>query len=260
MDARSQEKKQRLEEALERGVVMVHLDARRAGVLVPQKFRGDYHLRLNLSYSFDPPDLAVGDWGARQTLSFNRTPFKVALPWQAIFAITGNSASGQAWLYPEEMPEELLEAAARSQGLTGEQLGEFEVVPPLEPEAPGLSVVSSAEEAGAEPKPRFVPRLVKDEPASEVLRLAVAPPPEEQPETPKVSPLAPASPLVALPTLAPASPLVALPPLAEARDEGPAGAEVEAAPRPEPSAEELSASAPLPEDGKPKRTHLRLVK
>jgi stringent starvation protein B len=259
MDARSQEKKKRLEEALERGVVMVHLDARRAGVLVPQKFRSDYHLRLNLSYNFDPPDLTVGDWGARQTLSFNRTPFKVALPWQAIFAITGNSASGQAWLFPEDMPQELLEAAARSQVEGGEELGEFEVVPPAASEATGLSVVPPAEESEA-PRPRFVPRLIKPEPGAEVVQLnpAAQEPADQDPAAePAAEPVRPVA--LKLAPLAPAAQLVAvaavpLPAASELEvEDGPPGPEAQ-------DAGDASAAMPPPDDGKPKRSHLRLIK
>jgi stringent starvation protein B len=122
MDLRSEEKRQQLERSLERGAVIIHLDARRPGVIVPARFRQDFHLRLNLSLRFDPPDLSVGEWGVRETLGFGGVRFAVAVPWSAIFAITGAQRSDQAWLYAEDMPKELFDAAARHFGLTGDEV------------------------------------------------------------------------------------------------------------------------------------------
>ncbi|MBX5483564.1 MAG: stringent starvation protein B [Myxococcaceae bacterium] len=112
MDKKDNEKKDRLLYALDQGMVMVHLDARRPGVLVPRHLSGEAHLRLNLSYRFDPPDLTVGEWGVRSTLSFNGTRFKVAVPWSALFAITSH-VSKEFWLYPDDMPQELIQQAVQ---------------------------------------------------------------------------------------------------------------------------------------------------
>lgn len=108
MDDRASEKKDRLLAALDRGMVMVHLDARRPGVLVPQELRSESHLRLHLSYRFKPPccDLAVGEWGIRSTLSFSGEPFTVAIPWSALFAITSR-VTHEFWMFPDDMPTEL---------------------------------------------------------------------------------------------------------------------------------------------------------
>jgi stringent starvation protein B len=111
MDKKEQEKKERLLTALDQGMVMIHLDARRPGVLVPRAMTGEAHLRLNLSYRFDPPDLTVGDWGIRSTLSFGGSRFKVAVPWSALFAITSHASREYCWLYPDDMPQELIEQA-----------------------------------------------------------------------------------------------------------------------------------------------------
>lgn len=107
MDAQPSEKKDRLLAALENGMAMIHLDARRPGVLVPSSLRGEAHLRLNLSYRFDPPDLSVGEWGVRCTLSFSGSRFTVAVPWSALFAITSH-VTREFWMYPDDMPPELL--------------------------------------------------------------------------------------------------------------------------------------------------------
>ncbi len=109
MDKKGPEKMERLLTALDKGMVMIHLDARRPGVLVPPALRREAHLRLNLSYRFDPPDLSVGEWGVRSTLSFAGSRFKVAVPWSALFAITSH-VTKEFWMYPDDMPPELIQA------------------------------------------------------------------------------------------------------------------------------------------------------
>jgi stringent starvation protein B len=116
MERNENEKKQRLLQALEQGMSQIHLDARRPGVLVPEKFRGEHHLVLNLSYRFDPPDLAVSDWGVRQTLSFGGSRFKVAVPWSALYGIA-SLVTREFWMYPDSMPEELAAAATEKASL-----------------------------------------------------------------------------------------------------------------------------------------------
>ena len=157
MDPRSEEKQKQLERALERGAVMIHLDARRPGVIVPARFRQDYHLRLNLSLRYDPPDLSVGEWGVRETLRFNGVSFAVAVPWSAIFAVTGAQRSDQAFLYPEDMPKELFEAAARHFGLTGDE------VQRLRAEANELDRVDLAPDAPPADRSRCALHLVTEQ-------------------------------------------------------------------------------------------------
>lgn len=152
MDKKGPDKKERLLSALEQGLVMIHLDARRPGVLVPQHLRNESHLRLNLSYRFDPPDLSVSDWGVRSTLSFSGTRFTVAVPWSALFAIASHVTRELSWMYPEDAPPELLQqmmvtskvptqevvpaatpAEARPRAVLREVPGEKEAEPPEEP-------------------------------------------------------------------------------------------------------------------------------
>ncbi len=121
MDSKQTEKKNRLLCALDHGMAMIHLDARRPGVVVPDPLRSESHLRLNLSYRFEPPDLAIGDWGVRCTLSFSGRRFTVAIPWSALFAITSHVAK-EFWMFPEDMPRELLEQV----GQPTSQLGSAE--------------------------------------------------------------------------------------------------------------------------------------
>lgn len=110
MDKRTPEKKERVLSALDRGMTMIHLDARRAGVIVPEHLRQEMHLLLNLSYRFEPPDLTVGEWGLRSTLTFAGQRFTVAVPWSALYAIS-SQVTKEFWIYPDDMPRELLEEA-----------------------------------------------------------------------------------------------------------------------------------------------------
>ena len=160
MDKKGPEKKARLVAALEKGMVMIHLDARRPGVLVPTSLRNESHLRLNLSYRFDPPDLTVGEWGVRCTLSFSGSRFKVAVPWSALFAITSHLTK-EFWMYPDDMPAELIQQTMVTSKAT---LPETVAEPP----AP-------------EERPRAVLREVV---------LQEEPPPEEAPAAP-AAPVAP---------------------------------------------------------------------
>jgi stringent starvation protein B len=153
-DKKGLDKKERLLAALDQGMVMIHLDARRPGVLVPASLKGEAHLRLNLSYRFDPPDLTVGEWGVRCTLSFSGSRFTVAVPWSALFAIASH-VTKEFWMYPDDMPPELLQQPAtarppqpvpvvpvaaerprtflREVPSVGERTGESPEVPPEEP-------------------------------------------------------------------------------------------------------------------------------
>ena len=74
MSFRVPSKKQTLLQYLQRGVAMVHLDARRPGVVVPPQYATDAHLRLNLSYRYSIPDFEIDDRRVQATLSFSGTP------------------------------------------------------------------------------------------------------------------------------------------------------------------------------------------
>jgi stringent starvation protein B len=100
---------------LARGVAMVHLDARRPGVVVPPQYATDAHLRLNLSYRYSIPDLDVGDEHVQATLSFGGRPFRCVLPWTAVFGITCHgTGDGQVW--PEDLPVEVVHTMADRNG------------------------------------------------------------------------------------------------------------------------------------------------
>jgi stringent starvation protein B len=107
-------KKETLLAYLARGIAMVHLDARRPGVVVPSQYAMDAHLRLNLSYRYGIPDLEVSDQRIQATLSFGGRPFRCILPWGCVFGITSHgTGDGQVW--PEDLPVEVVHTMADRQ-------------------------------------------------------------------------------------------------------------------------------------------------
>lgn len=79
-------KKAVLEAALRGGVAKVVIDARK-GAVVPTPFSENYHLILDLSWEFEPRDMVLTDECIEATLSFCRSPFKVKIPWSAVYRI-----------------------------------------------------------------------------------------------------------------------------------------------------------------------------
>ena len=100
---------------LQRGVAMVHLDARRPGVSVPVQYRDEAHLRLNLSYRYGIPDMVIGDEQVRATLSFGGYPFYCIVPWEAVFGVTSH-ASGDGQVWPQDLPVEVANSAEDPEG------------------------------------------------------------------------------------------------------------------------------------------------
>jgi hypothetical protein len=95
---------------LERAEARVHLDARHPGVVLPPRLIGERHLMLDYAYGFQPPipDLVVDEQGISATLSFNRTPTRTFVPWEAVYLITDFDGNGAVW--HEDVPPDLLAA------------------------------------------------------------------------------------------------------------------------------------------------------
>jgi stringent starvation protein B len=141
-DELNREKRELLLMLLQQGTVMVHLDARREGVLVPGRFLSDPHLRLNLDYSFHVPDFEIKDDRVVASLSFSQKPYYCELPFEAIWGMT-SAKSGQTVIFPPSLPQEVLElltqAASAKEGEAKPAalslVGEPQPEPPA-PEAP----------------------------------------------------------------------------------------------------------------------------
>lgn len=107
------EKRSVVDAMLKDGPVLLHLDARRPGVRVPQGLADDPALVLRIGYQLAPaiPDLTVDDEGVRATLTFRGVPHACVVPWSALFAVTNEA--GQGLVYDKDVPPEV---AARMKG------------------------------------------------------------------------------------------------------------------------------------------------
>ncbi|MBI5513529.1 MAG: hypothetical protein HY909_07145 [Deltaproteobacteria bacterium] len=101
-------KRELLHHLLELGSVFLHLDPRRAGVVVPSwlAVKPQLVLQLGLNFAIPIPDLEIDDEGVRCTLSFNRAPFHCVLPWDAVYALVAED--GQVSVWHEDLPLELV--------------------------------------------------------------------------------------------------------------------------------------------------------
>jgi len=112
-DASAPDKRHTLETLLARGPVLVHVDARRAEVAVPPRFRADASLVLRFGHNLSPAiiDLTVDDDAIAGTLTFAGQPFRCILPWTAVYAaMVEGEQRGTVW--PEDVPEDVLTGSA----------------------------------------------------------------------------------------------------------------------------------------------------
>lgn len=108
-DGSAPDKRRTIEQLLSRGPVLIHVDARRADVTVPQRFREDPSLVLRFGYALTPPirDLTVDDEAIAGTLTFGGSPFHVVLPWPTVYAaMVEGEQRGTVW--PEDVPDDVL--------------------------------------------------------------------------------------------------------------------------------------------------------
>lgn len=116
-DASAPDKKRTIEALLARGPVLVHVDARRAEVMVPPRFRADASLVLRFGYQLTPAiaDLTVDDEAIGGTLTFAGQPFRCVLPWTAVYAaMVEGEQRGTVW--PEDVPEDVLSGSEAQPG------------------------------------------------------------------------------------------------------------------------------------------------
>ena len=127
-------KRQVVDELLASGAVLVHVDARRGGVQVPDRFGEDPKLVLRFGHNLSPavPDLEVDDQGIRGTLTFGGVPFRCELPWEAIYAVVSD-ANSRGLVWPDDVPDDVIGELAGAAGECGE-CGEdsAELAPPTQ--------------------------------------------------------------------------------------------------------------------------------
>jgi stringent starvation protein B len=116
-DASAPDKRRTVEALLTRGAVLVHVDARRAEVSVPARFRADPSLVLRFGYGLSPAivDLEIDDEAVSGTLTFAGQPFRCVLPWTAVYAaMVEGEQRGTVW--PEDVPEDVITGGEGSAG------------------------------------------------------------------------------------------------------------------------------------------------
>ena len=134
---------------LDKGLTMIHLDARKDGVVVPRQFQGQKDLRLNLSYRFAGSHMEIDDAHVEATLTFGGMPFRCNVPLQAIYALT-SQVTGAGLVFPESLPEEIVDELKRQIGDEFEQ-----VVTPSDADQQQLTAPPRRKAAtgGAPPRP-----------------------------------------------------------------------------------------------------------
>ena len=136
---------------LAQGSLFVHLDPRIDSVVVPQWYRSEPQLvlQIGLDMPVPIPDLQVDKEGIYGTLSFNRSPFTCQVQWDAVFALAGDDGRGMVW--PDSMPDEISQEIEREAGR--------EPPPPVVEERPSLRVLPAVQEDGeGESRPSTPPK------------------------------------------------------------------------------------------------------
>src|SRR5690606_2576050 len=103
------EKLRRFSEMVDEGTVLVTLDARRAGVVAPSRLTGEMRLNLDFCYGFGIPDFDFDEYGVRASLSFGGLDVYCDIPWPSVYMFRSH-VHNDAVLFPEDLPEEMLEA------------------------------------------------------------------------------------------------------------------------------------------------------
>ncbi len=152
-----------------KGSVFVHLDPRIESVLVPEwlKRQPQLVLQVGLDMPVPIPDLRVDDFGVFGTLSFNRTAFTCAVPWEAVFAVVGDDGRGMVW--PGSMPKEIaaeVEREAQRAGRVSEAAAERGQSGATKPRRRPRRTDPAVAPAGAAAPPLRAARSAKPKPQS----------------------------------------------------------------------------------------------
>ncbi|HXJ19743.1 MAG TPA: ClpXP protease specificity-enhancing factor SspB [Polyangia bacterium] len=153
-------KQQAFSALLKEGWTSLHLDARRAGVLVPDPFRNEAHLILQYGHDLPIPipDLEIDEDGVQATLSFSRTAHRTVVPWTAVYAVTG--VDGRGVLFAEDVPSDVSVIAAPVPDTDGAADGAMGDELPVDPTPPPAVRRLQAVPAHAEPAPELLGPLV----------------------------------------------------------------------------------------------------
>ena len=124
VDPAAAQKHEAFARLIEVGTVMITLDARVPGVLVPGAFEGDLQLNLNFCHEFRIPDFDFDQNGVRASLSFSGRDHWCDIPWFAVYMMRSHE-NGDVMVFPSSLPEEikamLPEAQAHLDSLDSEE-------------------------------------------------------------------------------------------------------------------------------------------
>ena len=116
------EKQAQILKLLQFGTVMVFVDSRQAGVIVPEYLKGDYQLRLNFDYAYEVDDFRILPDRLEASLSFNRKNHFCVVPYNAVYLMISHSIQ-HGILFTQSIPMEMLEyfaTEARKEGQTAQ--------------------------------------------------------------------------------------------------------------------------------------------
>ena len=118
--ASAAEKKETIENLLEKGMVMITLDARHEEASLPDYLTTEPQLVLNISTRFNLP-LDVTDWGVHATLTFRGSAFNCEIPWSAIYIMVSHETR-EPFLFPDDIPVEVVAETIRREREEEEQI------------------------------------------------------------------------------------------------------------------------------------------
>jgi stringent starvation protein B len=141
---------------LDNGLTCIVVDARRPGVDLPEKLRGEPGVPLNLSYHFGTR-VEITAWGVVVALSFAGRPYPCRIPWSAIWTVAQGRPDEPGYLYAEfddAIPIEVRALVEIPEGMAAAGTGPAAVAhpdndPPAAPTSPRcghLKLVQNEEE------------------------------------------------------------------------------------------------------------------
>jgi stringent starvation protein B len=105
-EAPKQDKKVQLEKLLAHGTVMIIVDTRVVGVVLPDEDLDQPQIPINLDYGFQIPDFEVGPDGVQATLEFGPRSCFCKFPYDAIYAMRCD-LNDELVIFPEDIPMDI---------------------------------------------------------------------------------------------------------------------------------------------------------
>lgn len=97
-----------LQQALTTGPVLVTFDPRAEGVQLPAEYKTGHQLSVRVGYNLLPPiHLEIGPPALVATLSFNKRPAVVIIPWSCVYAMRSEGTGAMAGIWVDSAPIEV---------------------------------------------------------------------------------------------------------------------------------------------------------